>query len=88
MGIAADGTFSYTFTSRPLGISLERVGDVGVKVSKVTAPREPIEKGDILLKLEGDDISKMTMGDIGKKLKAAELPFKIMFMRLSYHTEN
>ena len=85
--INADGTFTYTFNSKPLGIKLANIGAFGVKVSKVNENRLPIEAGDLLLKLDGTDISKMTLQELGGKLREAEYPLSITFLRPSYHTE-
>ena len=85
--ISADGTFSYTFKSKPLGVSLGPAGkNTGIKVTKVKEPREPIEAGDVFVTLNGESVSKMPFKEIAEKLKNAHPPIQVLSFVPLYET--
>jgi hypothetical protein len=85
-GIADDGTFEYTFNSKPLGVSLGPAGkNKGLKVTKVKESRPPIEAGDVFVKLNGESVSQMAFKDIAALLKDANPPINVLFVRPTTH---
>merc|ERR1711865_638878 len=71
---------SYTFTSKPLGISLASVAGA-IVVKKVKRPGCPIGVGHTLTSVNGKDVValKWALADVFAELKVSDMPIAMTF---------
>merc|ERR1711865_1368524 len=77
---AESAGYSYTFTSKPLGISLASVAGA-IVVKKVKRPGCPIGVGHTLTSVNGKDVValKWALADVFAELKVSDMPIAMTF---------
>jgi hypothetical protein len=78
----AERAFTHRFEATPFGISFARATDgaaSAVCVKGVSAEGLPVQIGDLVRSVNGEDTSELTLKELFTKLKAQPLPLDIGF---------